>query len=151
MATVQKKGSAFYCQSFYQNKRYTVTVGRVSQAQAEAFVTRTEELIGLLKRGRLTLPEGVSITDFVLRDGRLAEKAKVEERQVPEAATATPSRQPKSTKGPDPYPGQPQGEVPGGALRRVDKEEYPGDGTHASGTFREHPGCRLRADRLDPG
>jgi hypothetical protein len=43
----------------------------VSESQAEAFATRTEELLALLERGRLALPPGVEITDFVLRDGRV--------------------------------------------------------------------------------
>ena len=42
MASLQKKGDAFYCQFCYLGKRYTVTVGKVSEAEAEAFAGRTQ-------------------------------------------------------------------------------------------------------------
>src|SRR5262245_13939394 len=73
MASIQKKGDAYYCQFVYQGRRRTVTVGKVKLPEAEAFATRAEELLGLLARGRLTLPPGVEVTDFVLKDGRIDE------------------------------------------------------------------------------
>jgi hypothetical protein len=73
VASVQKKGETFYCQFVHGGKRHTVTVGKVSRSGADAFATRTEELLGLLARGRLTLPPGIAITRFVLRDGRVEE------------------------------------------------------------------------------
>jgi integrase len=71
VASIQQKGDAYYCQFLFQGKRWTVTVGKVSYQDALAFATRTDELLGLLGRGRLTLPDGVAITDFVLADGRI--------------------------------------------------------------------------------
>src|SRR5262249_60653492 len=71
VASIQKKGEAYYCQFLYQGRRRTVTVGKVSEQDALAFGARTEELLGLLARGRLALPQGVQITDFVLADGRV--------------------------------------------------------------------------------
>jgi hypothetical protein len=37
MAALQKKGDTFYCQFCHQGRRHTVTVGRVSREEAEAF------------------------------------------------------------------------------------------------------------------
>jgi integrase len=70
MASVQKKGDAYYCQFLFQGRRRTVTVGKVSADSAAAFAARTEELLGLIARGRVVLPPGTDITDFVRRDGR---------------------------------------------------------------------------------
>ncbi|HEX5272023.1 MAG TPA: hypothetical protein VFW33_16110, partial [Gemmataceae bacterium] len=70
MASVQKKGDAYYCQFVFQGRRRTVTVGKVSAETAAAFAARTEELLALIARGRLLVPPGADITDFVLRDGR---------------------------------------------------------------------------------
>ena len=80
MASIQKKGDAYYCQFLYGGKRRTVTVGKVGNQDALAFAARTEELLALLSRGRLSLPGGIAITDFVLADGR------VEAVQTPEKA-----------------------------------------------------------------
>jgi integrase len=70
MASLQKKGDAFYCQFVFHGRRRTVTVGKVSSDAAEAFAARTEELLSLLARGRVTVPAGVDIADFVLHDGK---------------------------------------------------------------------------------
>lgn len=70
MASVQKKGTAYYCQFVYDGRRRTVTIGPVGRAAAAAFAERAEELLALLARGRLALPAGVPITDFILRDGK---------------------------------------------------------------------------------
>jgi integrase len=70
MASLQKKGGAFYCQFVFQGRRRTVTVGKVSPDRAAAFAARAEELLGLIARGRVTVPLGVDITEFVLRDGK---------------------------------------------------------------------------------
>ena len=43
----------------------------MSPSQADAFAARTEELLLLLSRGRLTLPAGVGIGEFILKDGRV--------------------------------------------------------------------------------
>jgi integrase len=70
MASIQKKGDSFYCQFVFQGRRRTITIGKVSRAGAESFATRTEELLALIARGRITLPSRVAITDFVLHDGK---------------------------------------------------------------------------------
>jgi integrase len=70
MASVQKKGDAFYCQFIFQGRRRTVTVGKVSRSAAEAFAERAEELLDLIARGRVTVPAAVDICDFVLCDGK---------------------------------------------------------------------------------
>ena len=71
MASIQKKGNAYYCQFLHGGKRHTVAIGKVGLPQAEAFAIRTEELLSLLARGRLSLPVGVEINEFVRKDGRV--------------------------------------------------------------------------------
>ena len=77
MASLQKKGPAYYCQFLYQGRRRTVTVGMVTEHSALAFVERVEELLDLIGRELITVPPGVDITEFVAKDG------KVEESSVP--------------------------------------------------------------------
>jgi hypothetical protein len=71
MASIQKKNEAFYCQFLYQGKRYTVTVGKVSKAEAEAFAGKVELLLMRVKQKLIHVPPGVGITDFVQGDGQV--------------------------------------------------------------------------------
>ncbi len=70
MASLQKKGNSWYCQFYWQNQRITFTVGRVTKAQAEAKATRAGEIVELLERGVLRLPDGVGVAAFVKLDGQ---------------------------------------------------------------------------------
>lgn len=81
MASIQKKGDAFYCQFVYLGQRHTVTVGKVSQDEAEGFRGSAELLLLRLKQKLITVPPGVSITDFILHLGK-----------VPEPIVAAPER-----------------------------------------------------------
>jgi hypothetical protein len=69
MASVQKKGKSWYCQFYWQNRRYTFGIGRVTKPQAEAKATKAGEIVELLERGTLKVPEGVDIRAFVKHDG----------------------------------------------------------------------------------
>lgn len=69
MASIQLKGRSWYCQFYWQNRRYTYAVGRVTTNQAEAKATRTDEIIDLLDRGLAKLPENCDIVTFVKYDG----------------------------------------------------------------------------------
>jgi integrase len=73
MASLQKKGLAYYCQFLYQGRRRTVTVGQVSEHAALAFAERVEELLALIGRRLITVPPGVDITDFLANDGKAEE------------------------------------------------------------------------------
>jgi integrase len=71
MAGIRKKGGAYYCTFRYQGQRYYFTVGNVSEEQAQARGVEVDEILGLLERGRLTLPEGVALEDFVAAGGKV--------------------------------------------------------------------------------
>jgi integrase len=70
MASLQKKGNSWYCQFYRRNNRFTFTVGRVTKLQAEAKATRVDEIVGLLERGVLKLPDGMEVDAFVRHDGQ---------------------------------------------------------------------------------
>jgi hypothetical protein len=70
MAGIRKKGNGYYCDFRFQGKRYYFAVGNVSEEQARAKGAEVDETLTLLERGRLTLPEGVRLEDFVAAGGR---------------------------------------------------------------------------------
>lgn len=74
MASLQKKGDAWYCQFLYgvngSKKRYTITVGEVPDTEALQWKSRTENLLMRLRQGLLEVPRGVGIADFILHDGK---------------------------------------------------------------------------------
>src|SRR5262245_46970057 len=74
MASLQKKGPAFYCQFLYQGRRRTVTIGQVSENAALAFTERVEELLDLITRRLITVPPDVDITKFIANDGKVLEE-----------------------------------------------------------------------------
>jgi integrase len=71
MAGIRKKGDAYYCTFRFQGRRFYFTVGNVTKAQALAKGAEVDETLGLLERGRLTLPEGVALGDFVAAGGKV--------------------------------------------------------------------------------
>ncbi len=75
MASLQKKSETTYCQFMYLGKRYTVTVGKVSDGEAEAFAGSVDLILRRLKQQLITLPAGVGIDEFVLAGGRMPEQA----------------------------------------------------------------------------
>jgi hypothetical protein len=74
MASLQKKGEAFYCQFCYLGRRYTVTVGKVSEDEAEAFAGGTDLILLRLKQKLITLRPGVGIEEFVLSGSKTPEQ-----------------------------------------------------------------------------
>ncbi|QDV33713.1 tyrosine-type recombinase/integrase [Tautonia plasticadhaerens] len=70
MASLQKKGNCWYCQFYWRRRRHTFSVGRVTPAQAEARASRAQEIVDLLERGVLKLPDGVDVAAFVRHDGQ---------------------------------------------------------------------------------
>lgn len=69
MASLQKKGNSWYCQFYWRDQRFTFAVGRVTKLQAEAKATKAAEIIELLGRGVMKLPEGIGVAAFVKHDG----------------------------------------------------------------------------------
>jgi integrase len=70
MAGIRKKGDAYYCTFRFQGRRYYFTVGNVPEAQALAKGAEVDETLGLIERGRLNVPEGVSLEEFVAAGGK---------------------------------------------------------------------------------
>src|SRR4051812_11835453 len=70
MASLQKQGNSWYCQFYWRNRRHTFSVGRVTPGQAEAKATKVQEIVDLLERGVLKLPEGTDVASFVKHDGQ---------------------------------------------------------------------------------
>jgi hypothetical protein len=70
MASLQKKGNSWYCQFYWQGRRITFTVGGVTRSLAEAKAAKAGEIIELLERGMLKLPDSVEIASFVKHDGQ---------------------------------------------------------------------------------
>lgn len=71
MATVQERNGSYRVLFVYGGRRETFTLGVVSKAVAEAKAVTVDELLNHLKRGRLTVPAGVPITEFMKADGKV--------------------------------------------------------------------------------
>ena len=65
-----KRGDAYYCTFRFQGKRYYFAIGNVPEDKARAKGVEVDETIGLIERGRLTVPEGVRLEDFVAAGGK---------------------------------------------------------------------------------
>ncbi len=70
MASLQRKGDAWYCQFLYLGKRHTFTIGGVPESEALQWKARCEHLLMRIKQGLLEVPPGVAIADFILFDGK---------------------------------------------------------------------------------
>jgi hypothetical protein len=70
MAGIRKKGNAYYCTFRFQKQRYYFAIGQVSENQALAKGLEVDETLGLIERGRLTVPDGISFEDFVVAGGK---------------------------------------------------------------------------------
>ena len=57
MASLQKKGDAWYCQFYYHGKRHTFGVGNVSADEAEAKAHQVDYLLLRLRQDLLHLPQ----------------------------------------------------------------------------------------------
>src|SRR5436309_3179136 len=71
MAGLSQKGGAYYCTFGYGGRRYYFTVGKVTEAQARAKAAEVDETLSLLERGRLELPDGFPLEDFVAAGGKV--------------------------------------------------------------------------------
>lgn len=60
MAGIRKKGDGYDCTFRFQGRCYYFTVGNVPEAQAFAKSAEMDETLGLIERGRLTVP-GVGV------------------------------------------------------------------------------------------
>lgn len=81
MASLERRGSRFRISFRLGGQKLHVGVNASGMADAEACRVRLEENLRLVERGRLTVPDGADVGMFLLTDGRLEQKLKVE-RQV---------------------------------------------------------------------
>ncbi len=70
MASIQKKGDAWYCQFMHRGERHTFTIGKVEEIEARAVKGKVEYLLMRIKQRLLDLPAGCDITTFVQSDGK---------------------------------------------------------------------------------
>ncbi|HLJ95888.1 MAG TPA: site-specific integrase, partial [Gemmataceae bacterium] len=70
MASLQKKGDSYYCQSMYHGRRHTFTVGDVSEEEAGNKARQVDYLLMRLKQRLLVLPDGTDIVTFIQHDGQ---------------------------------------------------------------------------------
>lgn len=75
MASLQKKGGSYYCQFCHHGKRFTFTVGAISEAEAHAKAAQVDYILLRLKQRLIELPAGVDIVTFLQFDGKPPETA----------------------------------------------------------------------------
>jgi len=70
MASLQQKGESWYCQFLYQQKRRTLTIGKVDEAEAQATAARVDYILMRIRQKLLEVPVGMDIIDFIQQDGK---------------------------------------------------------------------------------
>jgi hypothetical protein len=71
MATVQERNKSFRVFFCYHGKRHTLNLGKVSQDEAARKAGQIDYLLLRLKQGLIALPRGITVEDFMLRDGQV--------------------------------------------------------------------------------
>jgi integrase len=71
MAGIRKKGDGYHCTFRFQGRRYYFAIGNVPEAQAVAKGAEVDETLTLIERGRLTVPEGIPLEEFVAAGGKI--------------------------------------------------------------------------------
>jgi len=70
MAGIRKKGDGYHCTFRFQERRYYFALGKMPEAQARAKGAEVDETLALIERGRLTVPEGIALEEFVAAGGK---------------------------------------------------------------------------------
>src|SRR4051812_39703145 len=70
MAWAEQRGGNWRIVFRYQNGKHSFSVGDGSETDAEAYRGTTEELLRLLKRNIVTLPDWCGIEEFMLHRGK---------------------------------------------------------------------------------
>jgi hypothetical protein len=63
MASIQKRGDTYSCIFYWHSKRQWLTLGAVSESEAEAKAAQIKYLLMRIKQGWLELPPGTSIVE----------------------------------------------------------------------------------------
>jgi integrase len=70
LASIQKKGDAWYCQFMYLGTRHTFTIGKVDEDEAGTVKGKVEYLLMRIKQHLLDVPPDCNIVTFVEHDGK---------------------------------------------------------------------------------
>ena len=73
MASLQNRNGSFKLTFFYRGKRRYLTLGKITEAEAEAKSSQVDYLLLRIKQKLVRVPAGVEIEDFVLNDGKVVE------------------------------------------------------------------------------
>jgi integrase len=71
MAAVQERNNSFRILFRYLGKQYAFTLGEVPRDEAETKAAQVDYLLLRIKQGFVHLPPGISITEFVEKDGQV--------------------------------------------------------------------------------
>ncbi len=74
MASIESRSGGWRVIFYYRNEKRTFSIGEVSAKDAATYKASTEELLRLLKRSLVTIPDGCSIEDFMLHRGKPPEQ-----------------------------------------------------------------------------
>jgi integrase len=78
MASLEQRGNGFRIIFRLGGRKHHVSVTATDRRDADACRVRLEENLRLVERGRLAIPDGADVGLFLLTDGRLEQKVKVE-------------------------------------------------------------------------
>jgi len=70
MASLESRNGSWRIVFCYQNQKKAFTIGEVSASEAAVSKASTEELLRLLKRNLVSIPQGCSIEDFLFHRGQ---------------------------------------------------------------------------------
>lgn len=70
MASLQERSGSYRFIFRFRGKQHFATIGKVSVEEAKAKAAQVDYLLLRLKQGYETLPPGVDVVDFLLRDGK---------------------------------------------------------------------------------
>lgn len=78
MASLERRGNRFRVIFRLGGQKHHISLNATDQRDAEACLVRLEENLRLVERGRLAIPDGADVGLFLLTDGRLDKKVRVE-------------------------------------------------------------------------
>lgn len=78
MASLEQRGNGFRIIFRLGGRKHHVRVKVTNQKDADACRVRLEENLRLVERGRLAIPDGADVGLFLLSDGRLGQKIRIE-------------------------------------------------------------------------
>ena len=82
MAWAEQRGGSWRIGFRFEDRKLGFTLNEVSEADAIAYVASTEELLRLLRRNVIALPDGCTIEDFLLYKGKPPARVTAEHAEV---------------------------------------------------------------------